>query len=103
MRIYDRDLSGVASAESGRSQEAQRAEREQNPGKAGGTSAAGQADRVEFSSSLASVSRALSSNSQGRSEKVSALAAQFQAGSYQPNSLATSQSMVSDALSGGAK
>lgn len=101
MRIYDRDLTGTAAAESGRSQDAQRLD-----GKTGLTapgSGSGSGDRVELSSGLASVSRALASYQSDRAGKLHQLAMQFQAGSYRPNSLATSQGMVAEALSGGAK
>jgi hypothetical protein len=66
-------------------------------------SGSGSGDRVELSSGLASVSRALSSYHSDRAGKVRELTMQFQSGNYQPNSLATSQGMVADALSGGAR
>jgi hypothetical protein len=37
----------------------------------------------------------------GREGQVAALAAQYNAGNYQPDSLATSRKMVSEALAGG--
>ena len=101
MRIYDRDLTGTAAAESGRSQETPRTDRETAPASSASGSATG--DRVELSSGLASVSRALGSYHSDRAAKVAVLTAQYQSGEYQPNSLATSQSMVSEALSAGAK
>ncbi len=100
MRIYDRDLTGASAPESGRSQETQRPDRETTtapPAPAGGSG-----DRVELSSGLASVSRALASYQSDRSGKVQGLAVQYQAGSYQPSSLGASQGMVAEALSGGA-
>jgi hypothetical protein len=101
MRIYDRDLTGTTASESGRSQEAQRTDREASTtsSQPGGT----QGDRVELSSGLASVSRALSAYGSDRAGKVQQLAAQFQSGDYQPSSLAISQGMVAQALSGGAQ
>jgi hypothetical protein len=100
MRIYDRDLTGTASAESGRSQETQKAGRE-------GTSTSSQprsqsGDTVELSSGLASVSRALASYSSDRANKVQQLSTQVQAGTYNPSSLAISQGIVSQALTSGA-
>jgi anti-sigma28 factor (negative regulator of flagellin synthesis) len=101
MRIYDRDLTGAATAGSGRSQEAQKADREGGSATTGSSS--GSSDSVEFSSSLASVARALGSLSSDLSNKVQQLASQFQSGTYQPDSLATSQGLVAEALSGGGK
>jgi hypothetical protein len=57
---------------------------------------------VELSSALASVSRALMSYQSDRGAKVESLAAQFQSGSYQPNSLATSRGLVAEAVGTGA-
>jgi hypothetical protein len=51
---------------------------------------------------LASLSRALAANNSDLTGKVQQLAAQFQSGNYQPDSLATSQGMVAEAVSGGA-
>jgi len=101
MKVYDRDLTGAAAAESGRSHGTQRADRgaattSSQPGGASG-------DRVELSSGLATVSRALASYSADRTSKVQQLTAQFQSGKYQPSSLAISQGLVAEALSGGAK
>jgi len=101
MRIYDRDLTGASAAESGRSQETQKADRDATP--TSSQSGSGSGDRVEFSSGLASVSRALASYSSDRSGKVQQLTAQFQSGNYNPSSMAISQGMVAEALSAGAK
>jgi flagellar biosynthesis anti-sigma factor FlgM len=100
MRIYDRDLTGTASAESGRSQETQRAKQETATTQSQSGSAS--SDRVELSSGLAGVTRALAAYGSDRTSKVQQLAAQFQSGSYNPDSLAISQGMVAQALSGGA-
>lgn len=100
MRINDLSMTGTASAESGRTQETQKADRETAASSSQSGSSSG--DRVELSSGLASVSRALASSSSDRASKVQQLSAQFQSGNYKPSSLATSQSMVSEALSGGA-
>jgi flagellar biosynthesis anti-sigma factor FlgM len=100
MRIYDRDLTGTASAESGRSQETQKADREASSTSSQPGSQTG--DRVELSSGLASVSRALSAYSSDRAGKVQQLTTQVQSGTYSPNSQAISQSLVSHALDAGA-
>ncbi len=98
MRIYDRDLTGTTSAESGRSQETQKADRDTTA--ASSHSGSSSNDRVELSSGLASVSRALSAYSNDRSNKVQQLTQQVQSGTYNPSSTAISQSMVAQALGG---
>jgi len=98
MRIYDRDLTGTTAAESGRPQETQRPDRGATSQAAGG----GSGDRVELSSALASVSQALASYQSDHGAKVESLTAQFQAGSYQPDSLATSRGIVAEAVGAGA-
>jgi len=99
MRIYDQSLTNTAAAESGRSQEAQKAASTSLAGAGGG----GSGDRVELSSALTSVSRALGAYSGDRAAKVQSLTAQFQSGRYQPDSLAIGQAMVGEALGAGAK
>ena len=98
MRIYDRDLTGSASAESGRSQETQRADRDSAAGISQSPASSG--DRVELSSGLASVTRALAAYGSSRAGKVQQLTDQFHSGNYHPDSLATSRGMVAQALSG---
>jgi flagellar biosynthesis anti-sigma factor FlgM len=101
MRIYDQNLTGAAAAESGRSAEAQKADREAGTPLTGSGSG-GSGDRVELSSALASVSRALTSYQADRAGKVQSLTVQVRSGRYQPDSQATSQGMVSEALRAGA-
>jgi Anti-sigma-28 factor, FlgM len=98
MRIYDRDLTGTAAADTGRAPETQKADRDTAaaPSQIGSNSG----DRVELSSGLASVSRALASYASDRATQIQQLAAQFQSGNYQPNSLAISQGLVAQALGG---
>jgi len=102
MRIYDQNLTGNAAAESGRSKETQKPDRETTTPLAG-TGGGGSGDRVELSSALASVSRALASYHSDRADKVQTLAAQFQAGTYQPSAQATSRAMVAEALGAGVR
>src|ERR1035438_5665085 len=92
MRIYDRDLTGTASAESGRSQETQRAERDATATSPQSGSTAG--DRVELSSGLATVSRALAAYGTDRANKVQELTAQVQSGVYNPDYLPTNHDMT---------
>lgn len=101
MKVYDRNLSGASTAEAGRAQETQQLDRS---GQARtGSSRSGSEDRVELSSTLTRLSRALSASGSSRASQVQALAAQYQSGNYRPNSLATSRGMVSEALSAGTK
>jgi len=95
MKVVDRNLTGGAPVESGRAQEAQRT----SP-TAGGSSStvSGGGDHVEFSNTLGSLARAMSTFNASRASKVQALAAQYQNGSYRADSLATSRTMVTHAL-----
>ncbi|MGA3213653.1 MAG: flagellar biosynthesis anti-sigma factor FlgM [Terriglobales bacterium] len=100
MKVVDRNLSSGSPVESGRTQETQRA------GTTSGGASKAQAsggDKVEFSNTLGSLARAMSTLDTSRASKVQALAAQYQSGSYQANSLTTSRSMVAHALAPEAK
>ena len=57
-------------------------------------------DRIDFSSSLSSLARTLSTYETSRSTRIQALAAECQSGHYQPDSAATSRDLVSGALVG---
>jgi|HubBroStandDraft_6_1064221.scaffolds.fasta_scaffold3682618_1 hypothetical protein len=96
MKIDNRDLTGTAPAQAGRSQDTQKpaGTAPAPPGTASG-------DRVELSSGLASVSRALAAYSSDHAGKVEQLTTQVQSGSYNPSSLAISQGIVAQALTGG--
>ena len=98
MRIYDVNLKGSAAAESGRAQETQRSGAS-GGARTGGTGANGTGDRVELSSTLGSLSQALSADGSARASQVQALTAQYQGGSYLPDSAATSKGIVAEALS----
>ncbi len=99
MRVYDLNLTGAAAAETGRAQEAQRAEKTGAGGSPGGTAASG--DRVELSSALGRLSEVLSAHGQERAARVQVLAAQYQAGNYRPDAAATAKGMVAEALAAG--
>jgi len=101
MKVYDRNLSGASAAEAGRTQEAQQPNRSEQA--RAGSSRTGSEDRVELSGTLTRLSQALSAFGTSRASRVQALAAQYQSGNYSPDSLATSQGMVSEALSAGLK
>jgi anti-sigma28 factor (negative regulator of flagellin synthesis) len=97
MRVNDRNLTGTSPAASGRAQETQKLNR--NEGVRPGTAATDKGgDRVELSSTLERLSRAMSASGSERSSRVQALAAQYQSGNYHPNSAATARGMVSEAL-----
>jgi hypothetical protein len=100
MRISNSDLSGAAGAESARTQELQKSatgEGATSNGPYGGQSG----DRVEFSSGLGQLARAISTYGSDRASQVQKLATLYQGGGYRTDSAITSQAMVSDALSGG--
>lgn len=95
MKVTSHDLSGLSAAGNGAAQETQKT--------GGGTSAGvssggGTGDRVDFSSALGSLSRAMSAFGSVRDAKVQALAAQFQSGGYSPDSAAIGRGLVSEAL-----
>ena len=97
MRVDDRNLTSAAPAQSGRAQETGKSNR--NQAVRTGTAATDQTgDRVELSSTLETLSRAMSAYRSERSHRVQALAGQFQSGSYHPDSAATARGMVSEAL-----
>ena len=98
MKVVDRNLNGGSPVESGRTQETQRAS--STTGSAATTQAGG-GDQVEFSHTLGSLARAMSTFSANRSSKVQVLAAQYQSGTYRANSQATSRMMIAHALTAG--
>jgi anti-sigma28 factor (negative regulator of flagellin synthesis) len=96
MRVNDHNnLTGASAAEAGRTQEISRAD-----GAAASRTSSSRSggDRVELSSTSASVSRAMTAHHSDRAAKVQALSEQYQRGNYRPDAVATSRAMVSDAL-----
>lgn len=100
MRIYDRNSTGASASESERAQEIQRIDQEESA-RRGAAGADSVGDRVELSSTLARLSGALAAHGSHRASRVQALAAQYQAGKYRPDSAATASGMVAEALSMG--
>jgi anti-sigma28 factor (negative regulator of flagellin synthesis) len=97
MRVDDRNLTGAAPAESGRTQETGKPNRNQAvPAGTAATDRTG--DRVELSSTLETLSRAMSAFGFERANRVQALATQYQSGSYHADSAGTARGMVSEAL-----
>jgi hypothetical protein len=101
MKVYDSNLTGTTAAQAGRSQETQKPDQTDNTRfhQAGSRSE----DRVELSSTLGRLSKAMAAYGSSRASQVQALAAQYQAGRYRPDSLATSRGMVSEALNAGTR
>jgi anti-sigma28 factor (negative regulator of flagellin synthesis) len=100
MKVYDVNLTGPSASESGRAQETQKADRESNSRTAAANSSG---DRVELSGTMARISRAVSSYSADRSNKVQALAQQYRGGNYRPDSVKTSQGMIAEAQGSGTR
>ena len=97
MKVDNRNLTGATPAESGRTQETGKSNR--NQAVPTGTAATDRtADRVELSSTLEALSRAMSALGSERANRVQALAAQYQSGGYHADSAATARGMVSEAL-----
>lgn len=94
MKIISQDLSQLGAAGAAGAQETQKS----GSGR-GGARSCGGGDHVSFSSTLGSLSRAMSSDASSRQAKVQALAAQYQAGAYKPDSVAISRGLMSEALS----
>jgi len=92
MRVNDHNALGTVAAETGRAPETSKVER--GGGQPDRVGSGG--DRIEFSYTLGSLSRSLSSLSSQRAERVQALAADYQSGQYQPDALATSRAMVAE-------
>jgi len=63
----------------------------------------GSGDRVEFSGFAGRLGATLAAQSADRAARVTALARDYQAGRYQPDSLATSRALVSETLAAGEK
>ncbi|MGO9232103.1 MAG: flagellar biosynthesis anti-sigma factor FlgM [Bryobacteraceae bacterium] len=98
MKVVDRNLSSGSAVEAGRTQETQRTS--STTGSAA-TAQPSNGDRVEFSNTLGSLARAMTAFSASHASKVQSLAAQYQSGSYHPDSAATSRAMVAHALTPG--
>ncbi len=98
MKVYDR---GLTAAETGQTQDVQKLTN--GSVKTATLRSDTSGDRVEFSGNLGRLSRTLATYDTGRASRVQALAAQYQGGTYRPDSAATSRGMVSEALGAGIK
>jgi hypothetical protein len=106
MKIYDRNLTGTSAPETGRAQESHNLDRagtgkSVTRGGVGGSGVHGSNDRVEFSGTLSSLSRALTTFESTRASRVQALAVEYQGGNYKPDAAATSKGLVAEAISDG--
>ncbi|MEO8592502.1 MAG: flagellar biosynthesis anti-sigma factor FlgM [Candidatus Solibacter sp.] len=102
MKIYDQNPIGTTASQTGRAQEAQNTGRTDSS-RASNSSSDSSGDHVEFSGNLSSLSRTLGSFAASRANRVQALAEQYQAGRYTPNTTATSRGLVSELLSAGSE
>jgi len=100
MKIDEPNLSG-ASVSAGRTQSPASVSREESARKTGAARPEGH-DRVELSSITGQVSGALRSEAKGRSERVAALAHQYEPGRYQPSARQVSRALVSESLAASA-
>lgn len=94
MKVTSQDLSGLGAAGASGAQETQKP----GGGGKGASSSGGSSDRVDFSSTLGSLSRAMSSDGSARQAKIQALTAQYQSGSYSADSAAIGRGLISEAL-----
>jgi anti-sigma28 factor (negative regulator of flagellin synthesis) len=101
MKIYDRNVTGTSAAETARAQESQRLSRTETGKSLTSLGGDGSNDRVEFSGALSRLSRVLTTFDSARASRVKDLAAQYQSGSYRPDSAAISKGLVTEALSAG--
>jgi hypothetical protein len=98
MRVDERNLTagGARMGGAAGAQETGKVGREAS----GPSGASGSGDRVEFSSTLKGVSRALASDGAARAGRVASLARAYQSGSYLPDGYVIARGLVSDALAG---
>lgn len=96
MRIQDRTSLGPSPAPTGRAAETQKTGQDSTSKTALTGSADG--DRVELSSALGRLAQALGTYASKRAERVQALAGEYQAGRFRPNSETTSRAIIAEAL-----
>jgi hypothetical protein len=95
MRVYDQNLNGTAAARAGGAQEIQRPDRSTGPTAKAGVGG----DRVELSTTLSALSRALDADRSSRASRIAELASQYSQGAYRADSGATARAMLGEALS----
>jgi anti-sigma28 factor (negative regulator of flagellin synthesis) len=92
MKVTSQDLSGLGAASASGVQEAQKG------GGSAKNAGGGGSDRVDFSSALGSLSRAMSSEGSTRQARIQAITAQYQSGSYTADSAAIGRGLISEAF-----
>jgi anti-sigma28 factor (negative regulator of flagellin synthesis) len=95
IQIYNDGLAGSAASGPGRAQEL-------SPATTGGKLSSGSTSAGEDTVQISSLSLALAANGSQHAERVQELAAAYQSGRYEPNSVDVSQSLVNHALQAGA-
>ena len=98
MRVNDFNPSGSAATETGRTLDIQKPDRG-DATQSGKTFSSG--DSVEFSATLGGLSRAVSAESAQRNNRVQAVSAAYQDGTYRPDPVAISRAMVTEASASG--
>ena|ERR1051325_2130906 len=93
MRVYDQNSTGATVGGAERAKETQRT----GGGPEASAHTGNRGDRVELSTGMGSLSRALASDEAGRATRLQELAAQYQAGSYHPDAAETGRAMLADA------
>jgi hypothetical protein len=87
---------GPSAAQAGRPAETQRTG--QDTSSEAPVTGSADADRVELSSTLGRLAQAIGTYATKRTERVQALAGEYQAGRLRPNSETTSRAMIAEAL-----
>ncbi len=95
MKVTNHNLTGLGATGADRAQDTSRT----SGGATGAGAGGGDGDRVDLSSMLGSLSRALSSFGSSRGAMVAGLAAQYQAGNYAADSGAIGRGLISEAMS----
>jgi anti-sigma28 factor (negative regulator of flagellin synthesis) len=97
MKVNDLNTTGAASTGIERTQDTQKPEQ----GGGNRTGGAESSDRVELSSALGGLARAVSAEGAQRGSRVQQLATAYQNGTYQADPAAISRAMVADATGSG--
>lgn len=94
MKVTSQDLSGLGAAGASSAQEVQKG----GGGSKSAGSGSGGSDRIDFSSTLGSLSRAMTSEGSTRQAKIQAITAQYQSGAYTADSAAIGRGLISEAF-----
>jgi hypothetical protein len=97
MKVDDRNLNGVAGAQTGRTTGTHETDRNTSAAGAHHNEYAG-GDRADISGLAGRLSQALHTHSTERAQRIDALTKQYRAGQYHPTPQATSHALIQDAL-----